>query len=79
MSPTLQEQDEESWGGGDQTLAQYVDSDCETVGKEKIESREAARVLELESENQVLRAKLAEMAVTLAAAESQSLNARMMV
>eukprot|EP00984_Skeletonema_dohrnii_P029355 scaffold19869_cov136-Skeletonema_dohrnii-CCMP3373.AAC.6 len=73
---TVQEQDEESWGGDDQAMTEHGDSDGE-LGGENIDTREDDRVRELECENQALKAKLAEMAAKLAAAESQ--NARMMV
>jgi len=77
VPPTVQEQDEESWGGGDQAMTEYGgDSDGE-LGGENIDTREDDRVHELECENQALKAKLAEMAAKLAAAESQ--NARMMI
>jgi molecular chaperone GrpE (heat shock protein) len=76
VPPTVQEQDEESWGGDDQAMTEYGDSDGE-LGGENIDTREDDRVHELECENQALKAKLAEMAAKLAAAESQ--NARMMI
>jgi hypothetical protein len=66
------DQEEESWGGGDYQNggSGYGGSDDDNDKGEKIESRPSTKEMEMASEIQTLKAKLAEMEAKLAATQS---------